>query len=70
MRKLTLKCPKCGNRSIQPPAGQNKTGNVTCPGCGHSGPVDKFIDAPSKKAVMDEATKLARDAFKNIKGFK
>lgn len=65
---FSARCPKCGNRSFEPPKSLDVALEVNCQACGHSGKLVEFADLATLDAIVDDIKKQWRQTFKSCNG--
>ena len=68
--RITLRCPKCGNHAQEKFTGDHRTEKVTCGVCSHVAYGAEFIDAASRKRILEATKKAAINKLKKLPGFK
>ena len=63
-------CPKCGNRSFEPPEPLDVALEFCCQACGHRGKLVEFADLATLDAIAEDLKKRARETLKNANGVK
>ena len=63
-------CPKCGNRSFEPPEPLDVAVEFGCAACGHHGKLVEFADLETLDAIAEDLKKRALETLKNANGVK
>ena len=65
---FSARCPKCGNRSFEPPESLDVALEVCCQACGHRGKLVEFADLATLDEIVDNLKKRWRQTFKSYNG--
>ena len=61
-------CPKCNNRSFEPPEPLDVAVEFSCQACGHRGKLVEFADLATLDAIVDDIKKRALETLRNSNG--
>ena len=65
---FNARCPKCDNRSFEPPESLDVAAAFTCQGCGHTGKLVEFADLATLDAIVDDIKKKALETLRTAGG--
>jgi hypothetical protein len=61
-------CPKCNNRSFEPPETLDVSVEVACHVCGHRGKLVEFADLATLDAIVKDIKERALETLRNSNG--
>jgi len=64
------RCPKCDNRSFEPPESLDVAAAFTCDVCGHSARLVDFADLATLDAIAGEIKQRALETLRGATGVK
>ena len=64
------RCPKCDNRSFEPPEPLDVAAEFKCHVCGHSGKLVDFADLATLDAIAGEIKRRALETLRGATGVK
>jgi hypothetical protein len=63
---FNARCPKCDNRSFEPPEPIDVAAEFTCQACGHSAKLVDFADLATLDAIAGEINRRARETVRSV----
>ena len=63
---FNARCPKCGNRSFEPPEPIDVAADFTCQACGHTARLVDFADLATLDAIAGEINRRARETVRSV----
>jgi hypothetical protein len=66
--EFSARCPKCDNRSFEPPETLDVAVDFACHVCGHHGKLVEFADLATLDAIVDEIKKRALETVRGANG--
>jgi predicted nucleic-acid-binding Zn-ribbon protein len=67
---FSARCPKCDNRSFEPPELLDVALEFSCKACGYRGKLVEFADLATLDAIVDDLKKRALETVRNASGAK
>jgi hypothetical protein len=65
---FSARCPKCDNRSFEPPETLDVAGEFACHVCGHHGKLVEFADLATLDRIVDDIKRRALETLRNSNG--
>ena len=63
---FNARCPKCDNRSFEPPESLDVAAECVCHACGHSGKMVEFADLATLDAIARDIKKRALETVRSV----
>ena len=60
------RCPKCDNRSFEPPEPLDLAAELTCQACGHDAKLVEFADHETLDAIAGDIRKRALETVRSV----
>ena len=67
---FNARCPKCDNRSFEPPETLDVAAEFQCHACGHSGKLVDFADLATLDAIAGDIKRRALETLRGATGVK
>ena len=67
---FNARCPKCDNRSFEPPEPLDVAAEFACHACGHRGKLVDFADLATLDAIVGEIKRRALETLRSSNGVK
>ena len=64
------RCPKCDNRSFEPPEPLDLAADLVCQACGHSAKLVEFADLATLDAIAGDIKRRALETLRGVTGAK
>jgi len=61
---FSARCPRCDNRSFEPPETLDVAVEIVCHVCGHHGKLVEFADLATLDGIVDDIKKRARETLR------
>jgi len=65
---FSARCPRCDNRSFEPPETLDVAVEIACHVCGHQGKLVEFADLATLDGIVDDIKKRALETLRNSNG--
>jgi hypothetical protein len=66
--EFSARCPKCDNRSFEPPETLDVAVEFACHVCGHHGKLVEFADLATLDGIVDDIKKRALETVRSANG--